>query len=328
MRRKIKFMFIVLMVVSMLVLSVCGISFAKRLVIGYVPMTMANEFYVTMIQGAKMMAEKLDVQLIVQAPTRHISAEEQMQILENLIERKVDAIVLVPVSSTGVVSAVKKAQDAGIPVVNVDVMVDRDALKKAGCKITPFIGSNNFDGARIAGWYALSRLGGFGKVALLTGVEGQANTAFRRDGFKAATEGVEAQGGKLEIVAQQTANWEVELAYNVFQNILQGQPDLDLVFASNDNMALGAIQAIKDMGKEGEVIVIGYDAIPAAVDGVKKGTMDASVAQYPGEMGKQGVEAAVKMAQGEEIPDITWTPVELISKANVTQLEEYLKEFE
>lgn len=328
MRRKIKFMFIVLMVVSMLVLSVCGISFAKRLVIGYVPMTMANEFYVTMIQGAKMMAEKLDVQLIVQAPTRHISAEEQMQILENLIERKVDAIVLVPVSSTGVVSAVKKAQDAGIPVVNVDVMVDRDALKKAGCKITPFIGSNNFDGARIAGWYALSRLGGFGKVALLTGVEGQANTAFRRDGFKAATEGVEAQGGKIEIVAQQTANWEVELAYNVFQNILQGQPDLDLVFASNDNMALGAIQAIKDMGKEGEVIVIGYDAIPAAVDSVKKGTMDASVAQYPGEMGKQGVEAAVKMAQGEEIPDITWTAVELISKANVTQLEEYLKEFE
>lgn len=328
MPRKIRCMFIVLIVTSMLVLSACGISLAKRLVIGFVPMTMANEFYVTMIQGAKMMAEKLDVELIVQAPTRHISAEEQMQILENLIERKVDAIVLVPVSSTGVVSAVKKAQDAGIPVVNVDVMVDRDALKKAGCKITPFIGSNNFDGARIAGWYTLSRLGGFGKTAILTGVEGQANTTFRRDGFKAAVEGVEAQGGKIEIVAAQTANWEVELAYNVSQNILQAHPDLDLFFASNDNMALGAVRAIKEMGREGRVIVIGYDAIPAAVDAVKKGIMDATVAQYPGEMGKQGVEAAVKMAQGEEIPDITWIPVELICKANVAEFEEYLKQLE
>ena len=133
--------------------------------------------------------------------------------------------------------------------------------------------------------------------------------------------------GKVEVVAEQTANWEVEQGYNVFQNILQANPDIGFVFASNDNMGLGSARAIKEAGKNDDVTVLGYDAISAALEAVEEGKMAGTVAQFPAEMGIQGIQAALKLIKGETVPEITFTKTEVIDASNVAEFKEYLSQF-
>jgi ribose transport system substrate-binding protein len=313
---------------SALTLIVCltigavGTVQAADTVIGFIPMTMNNEYFVTMVNAAKIEAEKQGIELLVQAGERHGSADEQLRIIEDMITREVNAICVVPSSSTGLISAIKKAQKAGIPVINLDTRIDPEAVKAEGLDSVPYIGTNNYDGAKMGGEYALTNLGIEGKqVAILTGIAGQQNAADRANGFKDGT------AGKVEVVAEQTANWEVEQGYNVFQNILQANPDVSFVFASNDNMGLGAIRAIKEAGKADAITVLGYDAISAALEAVEEGKMAGTVAQFPAEMGIQGVQAALKMIGGESVPEVTYTKTEVIDGDNVGEFKEYLEQF-
>ena len=312
-----------LMVISLALTILMGFgasAMAKDVVIGFIPMTMNNEYFVTMVNAAKIEAKKQGVKLLVQAGERHGSADEQLRIIEDMITREVSAICVVPSSSTGLISAIKKAQKAKIPVINLDTMVDPKAVKDAGLAPVPYIGTDNYDGAKMGGAYALKNLGIEGKkVAVLTGISGQQNAADRRNGF------VDATKGKVEVVAEQTANWEVEQGYNVFQNILQANPDIGFVFASNDNMGLGALRAIKEAGKD--VKVLGYDAISAALQAVEEGKMAGTVAQFPAEMGIQGVQAALKMIKGEKVPEVTYTKTQVIDKSNLAEFKKYLAQF-
>ncbi|MGB9441841.1 MAG: substrate-binding domain-containing protein [Desulfobacterales bacterium] len=294
---------------------------AEKKVIGFIPMTMNNEYFVTMVNAAKIEAEKQGVDLLVQAGERHGSADEQLRIIEDMIIREVDAICVVPSSSTGLISAIKKAQKAGIPVVNLDTRIDPAAVKEAGLKPVPYIGTNNYDGAKMGGQYALDNLKIDGlEVAILTGISGQQNAADRRNGF------VDATKGKVKVVAEQTANWEVEQGFNVFQNILQANPNIGFVFASNDNMGLGAIRACKAAGRK-DIKVLGYDAVSGALQSVKEGEMVGTVAQFPAEMGIQGVQAALKMISGEKVPEVIFTKTEVIDSNNVVDFNKYLNQF-
>ena len=294
---------------------------AEKKVIGFIPMTMNNEYFVTMVNAAKIEAEKQGVDLLVQAGERHGSADEQLRIIEDMITREVDAICVVPSSSTGLISAIKKAQKAGIPVVNLDTRIDPAAVKEAGLKRVPYIGTNNYDGAKMGGQYALDNLKIDGlEVAILTGISGQQNAADRRNGF------VDATKGKVKVVAEQTANWEVEQGFNVFQNILQANPNIGFVFASNDNMGLGAIRACKAAGRK-DIKVLGYDAVSGALQSVKEGEMVGTVAQFPAEMGIQGVQAALKMISGEKVPEVIFTKTEVIDSNNVVDFNKYLNQF-
>ena len=294
---------------------------AGKKVIGFIPMTMNNEYFVTMVNAAKIEAEKQGVDLLVQAGERHGSADEQLRIIEDMITREVDAICVVPSSSTGLISAIKKAQKAGIPVVNLDTRIDPAAVKEAGLKPVPYIGTNNYDGAKMGGQYALDNLKIDGlEVAILTGISGQQNAADRRNGF------VDATKGKVKVVAEQTANWEVEQGFNVFQNILQANPNIGFVFASNDNMGLGAIRACKAAGRK-DIKVLGYDAVSGALQSVKEGEMVGTVAQFPAEMGIQGVQAALKMISGEKVPEVIFTKTEVIDSNNVVDFNKYLNQF-
>jgi len=315
---------LILITVFSLLLCVSFGAFAsskKKVVIGFIPMTMNNEYFVTMVNAAKLEAEKQNVDLLVQAGERHGSADEQLGIIEDMIIREVDAICVVPSSSTGLVSAIKKAEKAGIPVVNLDTRVDPSAVKEAGLKPVPYIGTNNYDGAKMGGEYALKNLGIEGKeVAILTGISGQQNAADRCNGF------VDATKDKVKVAAEQTANWEVEQGFNVFQNILQANPKIGFVFASNDNMGLGAIQAIKAAGRK-DIQVLGYDAISAALTAIEEGEMVGSVAQFPAEMGIQGVQAALKMVNGESVPEVTFTKTQVIDSSNVAEFKKYLDQF-
>lgn len=309
------------LLVVLLIALVFSVGFAKTLKIGFIPMTLSNEYFITMVNAAKQEAAKLGVDLVIQAGERHGSAEEQLQIMENMITQRVDAICIVPSSSQGLIPVLRKAEKAGIPVINLDTRFDPEAIRAAGLKPIPFIGTDNYYGAQIAGWFALTLTGAEGKMAILTGIAGQQNAADRRNGFY----DVVSKWPGVEVVAEQTANWEVEQGYNVFQNILQANPGLKLVFASNDNMGLGAYRAIKEADKD--IIVIGYDAVPAALDAVKAGELAGTVAQFPAEMGIKGVQTAVKLKNGESVPDFIQTGSTMIYCGNVQWFMDYLAQF-
>ena len=270
--------------------------------------TLNNPFFVEMERGAKESARRLGVRLVVQAAEREVDVEKQMQIIENLIQRKVNALCVAPSGSKEIVPAIVKANQAGIPVLGVDTRIDATALAAAGGRVACFIGSDNVEGGRIAGRYLVQRLQGKGKVAILEGIPGHETGDARLAGFR---EIVGRERG-IEVVASQTANWERDQGYNVFQNILQSHPEVQGVFACNDLMALGAVEAIGMAQKTSQIIVVGFDATADAREAIRKGTMAASVAQHPEEMGRLAIEKAVEVIGGGNLAPTIPVTVELI----------------
>ena len=282
--------------------------------IAFVMKTANNPFFIEMQKGAEQAAQRLGVNLIVQAADREVDVEKQMQIVENLIQAKVAALCVTPSGSREIVPAIDKANRAGIPVVIVDTRVDEKALKESHGQIAAFIGSDNYEGGKVAGEFLAKRLGGKGKVAVLEGIPGHETGDSRLRGFREAIKATP----EIQIVASQTANWERDQGFNVFQNILQAHPDIQAVFACSDLMALGAVEAIAAAKKTGRIVVVGFDALAEARKAVEQGTMEATVAQSPATMGELAVENAYRLLKGEQIkPEIT-VPIKLITKENVT----------
>jgi ribose transport system substrate-binding protein len=280
--------------------------------IAFVMKTANNPFFIEMQKGAEAEAKKLGVTLIVQAAEREVDVEKQMQIIENLIQTKVAALCVTPSGSREIVPAIEKANRAGIPVVIVDTRVDPKTMNESTAKIATFIGSDNYEGGKLAGERIAKQLGGKGKVAVLEGIPGHETGDSRLKGFR---EALKAAPG-IEIVASQTANWERDQGFNVLQNILQSHPDVQAVFACSDLMALGALEAIAAAKKTGQILVIGFDASDEARKAVLNGTMDATVAQSPAIMGAMAVENAYHLIKGEPVKAEMVVPIKLITKEN------------
>jgi ribose transport system substrate-binding protein len=277
--------------------------------------TLNNPFFIDMQRGAEKAAKDLDVDLVVQAADRETDVERQMQIVENLIQAHVGALALTPSGSREVVPVVGKANAANIPVVIVDTRLDQKAATDAGVKTASFVGSDNYRGGQIIGEYLVKASSGKAKVAILEGIPGHETGDSRVRGFRDAIKGSPG----VTIVASQPANWERDQGFNVFQNILQAHPDVDTVFACNDIMALGAIEAIAAAGKTGQIRVLGFDAIDDARRAITDGKMTATVAQYPDEMGRAAIEAAVKAMKGESVPPDIGVRIGLITKENAAR---------
>jgi ribose transport system substrate-binding protein len=289
--------------------TACGRGAADgRPTVGLVLKTLNNQFFIDLEAGARAVADSLGLDLVVLAPEREIDVERQMQIVENLIQRRVRVIALVPSGSRELVPAVGKANAAGIPVVTVDTRLDAAATATAGAQVATFIGSDNVDGGRLAGRFLAERLGGRGQVAVLEGIPGHETGDARLRGFR---EAVAAHPG-VTIVASQTANWERDQAFNVTQNLLQAHPGLSAIFACNDVMALGAVEAIAAAGRAGQVAVVGFDAQDEARDAVRAGRMAATVAQNPREMGRLAMLAAARLARGDTVPAEQPVPIALV----------------
>ena len=174
--------------------------------IGFVGMTLNNEYHITLANGAKVEAEAKGVKIEVQAGDQHASADAQLGIIENMIANKVDGILLVPSSSDGLESALTKCKEAGIPIINLDTKLTDESLANVGLDI-PFYGTNNYEGAKLAGEYVAKNFEKGTKTAVLKGIEGQTNAADRYNGF------IEGAGDTVTVVAEQTANWEVDQGY-------------------------------------------------------------------------------------------------------------------
>ncbi len=274
--------------------------------------TANNPFFIDMQKGAEEAAKKLGVTLIVQAAEREVDVEKQMQIIENLIQTKVAALCVTPSGSREIVPAIEKANRAGIPVVIVDTRVDAKTMSESTGKVATFIGSDNYEGGRLAGEFIAKKLDGKGKVAVLEGIPGHETGDSRLKGFR---EALKAFPG-IEIVATQTANWERDQGFNVFQNLLQSHPEIQAVFACSDLMALGAVEAIAAAKKTGQITVVGFDASDEARKAILGGTMDATVAQSPAMMGAMAIENAYHLIKGEQVQAEFVVPIKLITKEN------------
>ncbi len=310
------------------VLVVSAVAFRKAstvssendtFVVAFVPKALNSPFWAEMQEAAEAEAVRQGVHLIALAAERETDVERQYQIIENLIQQGVDAILLAPSGSKELVPAILKANQAHIPVLLIDTRIDQEAADSVGARVLTYIGSDNFEGGAVAGRYLAARLGGAGNVAIIEGISGHETADQRRLGF---LDGLADFPG-INVVASQTANWERALAYNVAENLLQAHPNLDAIFAANDEMALGALEAADAAHRLDHLSVIGFDAIPDALTNIRSGRMAGSVAQFPSEMGRLGVLHAVLLLQdGVRPPEEVLTRVELIDINNADEFSD------
>ena len=282
-------------------------------VVALVMKSLANEFFKTMEDGAKAhQAENAgSYSLITNGIKNETDLTQQVALVEQMVSRGVDAIVIAPADSKALVPALKKAQDAGIVVINIDNKLDGAVLAETGAKI-PFVGPDNREGAKAVGDALAATLEAGAKVAILEGVPTAFNAQQRRAGFEDA---MKAAGA--EVVSVQSAQWEMEKANTVSSGILTSHPDLAAILASNDSMALGAAAAVKASGKQDQVKIVGFDNISAVQAMIKDGRILATADQHGGKLAVFGIEAALKILSGEGEPEDKKTPVDLVTKESL-----------
>lgn len=287
---------------------------ADRKAIALVMKTRNNPFFIEMETAARAAAEKRGVRLLVAAADDDADVERQVEILETYLVRRVGAIAVTPCGSKAVVPFVRRANRAGIPVLAVDTKVDPDTLAAFGAHVETFIGSDNFEGGRLAGEYLGRLMGGQGEVAVIEGLAGHETGDNRKNGFH---RGIGKYPG-IKVVASQTGEWDQEKAYNATQSILLAHPKVGGIFACNDRMAMGALAFV---GKGSSpyrdtVKIVGFDASSDARAAIQKGgPMVASVAQFPSEMGRLAVERALLVAERSgTLPAVIPTKVELVTR--------------
>ena len=312
--KKLLFVFLIMMLMSCLSCNRGSdqSKMAGKSRIALVLKTLNSPFFIDLRNGAEAAAKIAKIELIVQAPDREIDVEKQMQIIENLIQMKVDAICVSPSGSRELLPAISKANNAGIPVLIVDTGIDEEAARSEGIKTATFIGSDNYEGGKIAGTYLSQLYGGNANVAVLEGIPGHETADSRLRGFR---DGI-SDYPNIEIVASQPANFERDQGYNVMQNMLQAHAEIQAVFACNDMMALGAMEAIASSGRTGSIKIIGFDAVAEARAEIERGNLEASVAQHPAEMGRLAIENAIKIINGKTVPAYIPVKIELIIRVN------------
>ncbi len=284
-----------------LVLSIVPVQAVAVRTVGLSISTLNNPFFVDLRDGAKAAASRLKVDLAV-LDAQNDSAKEASGI-EDLIQKKVAVVIINPTDSDAIVPTVKKINAAGIPVVT----VDRGAN---GGDVAAHIASDNVAGGRIAAEYVGKRLKGKGNVVMLEGIAGSSAARDRGKGFR---EGIKKFPG-IKLVASQTADFDRAKGLSVMENVLQAQSKIDAVFAQNDEMALGAIQAIEAAKRQKQIFVVGFDATTDALAAVKAGKMAATIAQQPKEMGRLAVETAVNIVNKKKVAKFTPVPLKLVTK--------------
>ena len=284
-------------VLSALLLTGCTKQASmKKNAIGLAVSTQNNPFFVTLVEGAKQEAAAQGGDLTVVDAGDDVV--KQASDIEDLVSKKVRVLIVNPVDSSAIAPAVAAAKKAGIAIISVDRAVIGESVS---CQIA----SDNVAGARMAGDYLLKLVGEGADIAELQGILGSSAAIDRGKGFH------EAVDGKANIVASLTANFNRVEGMSVTENILQGNPNIKGIFAHNDEMALGALEAAA-AGKN--IVIVGFDATDDALAAVKAGRMAATVAQLPAEMGKTAVQTALKLIKGENVASSIPVTVTLITK--------------
>lgn len=271
--------------------------------------SLANEFFVTMAAGAEahQKAHPGDYELVVNGIKNESDLAQQVELVEQMIASRVDALIIAPADSRALVPVLRRAQQAGITVVNIDNKLDTETLGRAGLSV-PFVGPDNREGARLVGAEVAKRLGPGDAVAILEGIPTAFNAQQRRLGFEDA---MRTAGAK--VVSVQSGQWEQALANTVSSAMLREHPSLKAILASNDSMALGAAAAVREAGKTGQVLIAGFDNISAIRDLVRDGRVLATADQHADHLAVFGIEYALQILRDRKTPSDRSTPVDLIT---------------
>lgn len=270
--------------ITALGLGLMGTSALAQEKIALVVSTLNNPFFVTLKDGAAAKAKELGYELVI-LDSQNNPAKELANV-EDILVKGTQVLLINPTDSDAVGNAVLAANKAGIPVITLD---------RASAKgdVVTHIASDNIAGGKAAGEFIVERLGNEAKVIQLQGIVGTSASRERGEGFKQA----QAETG-FDIIATQPADFDRAKGMNVMQNLLTANPSVQAVFAENDEMALGAVRAIRSAGLD-NVLVVGFDGTDDAIKAVERGQMSATIAQQPDLIGAKGVEAAQMIIKGE-----------------------------
>ncbi|WP_320121849.1 sugar ABC transporter substrate-binding protein [uncultured Sphaerochaeta sp.] len=266
--------------------------------------TLSSEYWQRVVNGAEEAAVKYDVELIKLGPPTEDAVEQQINMVQDALTANPAALVFSPSQPPTAVNVVNRAKDQGIPVILVDT-----PMADGFDNYDTFIGTENFVAGQMGAKAMVDELGRPGKAVVIEGAPGNPTTTQRADG----AEDVFKKAG-FEIVARQPGYSDRERAYTVMQNILQGNADIDAVFCSNDEMALGALRALQQVGID--ALVLGTDGNKSALESILDGGLFGTAAQKPEAMGYLGVEYAIKAANGETIDKRIDSGVDIITIEN------------
>jgi ABC-type sugar transport system substrate-binding protein len=297
-----------------LTLAVAGSAgAADKPLYGVLMKTLSNPFWGAMEKGVEAGANKAGVDYFLQAVESDQAAEPQLNTCNTMLEKNPAVMITAAINSTILLPCLKHANELKIPVVDLDGNLDPAITKKAGVDVAFHIGSDNEAAGAKGADYLVSVLGkdAKGSVLVIEGLSGNITGAKRAHGF--ADELKKAAPG-LNIVASLPGDWDSLKAANITNDTLQRTPDLAAIFCANDDMALGAVESARSAGKD-KLIVIGVDGNSNAVKSILAGRLNASVAQLPYLVGMQAVENAKKVLAGEKVPEFTYVPTLVLTKA-------------
>jgi ribose transport system substrate-binding protein len=278
--------------------------------IGLVMKSLANEFFMEMERGARAHQEQHrdQYELLATGIKDEVDVGAQINLVEQLVAQRVHAIVLAPADSRALVAAAKRALDAGVVVVNIDNKLDADVLAQRGIRV-PFVGPDNRKGAQLAAEVVTKTLSPGAPVAIIQGLPTAFNGVQRRLGFEDAV-----RAANLRLVASQAADWDTAKANQVAAAIVAEHPEVKALLCANDNMALGAVAAVRSAGREAAIQIVGFDNIPAVRELVKAGRVAATVDQHAGQLAVFGIEYALEILRTKATPADRETPVEVIAR--------------
>lgn len=268
--------------------------------------TLTNPFFIEMEKGARKAQKESGIELQVMTASQETSIEQQIQLVESQIEAKVDAIVIAPGDSHRLVPVLKKAQDAGIRIVNIDNRLHPAAVAESGLKPLPFISVDNEKAAYLSAKHLADTAKGPTEAAIIEGIRTADNANQRSRGAEKAFR----ENSRIRVVAVETANWKIDEAYTVAKTIFAAHPKIKLVFCANDMMAIGVIRYLQEAGRH-DVQVAGFDALEEAKTAIHHGQMLVTIDQQAAQQGYQGVMTAIKLLRGETVP----AQVEIEAKA-------------
>ena len=274
--------------------------------------TLTNPFFIEMEKGARLAEEELGVRLLVRTAAQETSIQQQIGIVEELVRKKVDAIVIAPGDSVELIPVLKQAQDAGIIVINIDNRLDPEYSKVVGLSGVPFISVDNEQAAYFVTQALTKQITQPTSVAILEGIREAENSEQRKNGALRAFN----DQPLASVVAIQAAHWKIDEGYEVTKNLFDVYPDIKAIFCANDMMALGAIKYLQSTNRK-DVHIAGYDALTQAKEAIKDGTMLATVDQQAAEQGYQGVLFAHRALIGERLPSVILIDTKILTIENM-----------
>jgi ribose transport system substrate-binding protein len=280
--------------------------------IGLVMKTLTNPFFVEMEKGARKAESEFGIKLTVKTGAKETSINQQIKIVEDMIKDKIDAIIIAPGSSTELIPVLKKAQDAKIPIINIDNRIDTKLSKEAGLVNVPFISVDNESAAYLSAKYISDKIKKPTEVVIIEGIRGADNGEQRKHGALRALK----ENKNIRIVAVETANWKIDEAYSVIKKIYSKYPAVGAIFCANDMMALGVVHYLQESGRK-NVLSAGFDNLADAVAAIKTGKMMVTIDQKPDVQGYTGVKYAIQMIKGEKVPMDTMIKVDVIDASKV-----------